>query len=112
MAAEESGAIAATASTLAHSIVCGRRLLTSRCRRPARPAAERLVLRQPEAEKKGMARNGGQIGMSEGEKKLHNHCVDVAEGLGLEVDSASWSIDLVTKEHILTVVAKTGTTEM
>ena len=50
--------------------------------------------------------------MSEGEKKLHNHCVDVAEGLGLEVDSASWSIDLVTKEHILTVVAKTGTTEM
>lgn len=59
-----------------------------------------------------MAGNGAQIGKSEGEKKLHTFCLEVADGLGLAVDSASWSIDLVTKEHILTVVAKTGTTEI
>ena len=59
-----------------------------------------------------MATNGGQIGKSEGEKKLYSYCLEVADTLGLEVDSTSWSVDIITNEHILTVVAKTGTNEV
>lgn len=55
---------------------------------------------------------GAQIGKSEGEKKLHRYCLKVADDLGLKIESASWVVDLVTKEHILTVVAETGTTEV
>lgn len=59
-----------------------------------------------------MSGGGAQIGKSEGEKRLHRYCLKVAGEFGLQLQSASWVVDLVTKEHILTVVADTGTTEV
>ena len=50
-----------------------------------------------------MARNVGHIGQSEGEKRLHAYCLEVARGLGLEINRVYWAADLPAEVHILTV---------
>jgi hypothetical protein len=56
--------------------------------------------------------SGGQIGVSEGEQKLHSYCLEVAEELGLKVDRAYWADDYINQRRILTVIAETGTTQI
>ncbi|MBI3069332.1 MAG: hypothetical protein HY323_09915 [Betaproteobacteria bacterium] len=49
-----------------------------------------------------------------GHKKIKQYCLDAAKELGLEVDGddVSWAEDIITKEHILTIEATTGISEI
>jgi hypothetical protein len=60
----------------------------------------------------GTNMGGGQIGVSEGEQQLRTYCLEAAEKLGLEMDRAYWADDYINEKRILTVIAKTGETEI
>lgn len=49
---------------------------------------------------------------SPGHAKLKQQCVKYADDLGLVNIKVSWAEDIITKEHILTVTADTGTNEI
>jgi len=61
-----------------------------------------------------MANNWWQVETSEGAKKIQQYCQDEAKNLGLDLERMSWSTDLVSQneKYILTIIAKTGTTEI
>jgi hypothetical protein len=54
------------------------------------------------------------VGKSPGGRRIQQYCLDEARKIGLRIERTSWSTDLVNddQKYILTIIAKTGTTEL
>lgn len=61
-----------------------------------------------------MASKWYDVEKSAGGKRLQQYCLDQGKKIGLEIMHTSWSTDLAANDQkcLLTIIAKTGTTEL